>query len=128
MAKKHISSGSEFESRIGYSRAVVDGDYVFVSGTTGYDYDSMTISDDPVKQCEQCLKNIERALLEAGSSFTDVVRVHYIYPDRRDFEPCWPLLKKYLGAASPAATMFVAELVDEKIKVEIEVTARLSRV
>ena len=126
MARKHISSGSEFEIKIGYSRAVVDDDYVFVSGTTGYDYSSMTISDDPVEQCVQCMKNIERALNDAGSSLNDVVRVHYIYPDRRDFEPCWAVLRQYLGEASPAATMFVAELIDEKIKLEIEVTARRS--
>lgn len=126
MARKHVSSGSEFEIKIGYSRAVVDGDYVFVSGTTGYDYTTMTISDDPVEQCVQCMKNIEQALNEAGSSFSNVVRVHYIFPDRRDFEPCWPTLRKYLGTASPAATMFVAELIDEKIKLEIEVTASVS--
>ena len=127
MARKQFSSNSEFEIKIGYSRAVVDGDYVFVSGTTGYDYTTMTISDDPVEQCVQCLKNIEKALIEAGSSLKNVVRVHYIYPDRRDFEPCWPTLRQYLGEASPAATMFVAELMDEKMKLEIEVTARLDR-
>jgi enamine deaminase RidA (YjgF/YER057c/UK114 family) len=126
MARKHISSGSEFEIKIGYSRAVVDGDYVFVSGTTGYDYTTMTISDDPVEQCVQCLKNIERALNDAGSTLKNVVRVHYIYPDRRDFEPCWPTLRQYFGQASPAATMFIAGLIDAKVKLEIEVTARIS--
>ena len=125
MKRKHISSGSEFESKIGYSRAVVDGDYVFVSGTTGFDYEFMSISDNPVEQAEQCFKNIEKALVEAGSSLNDVVRVHYIFPDKLDFEPCWPVFKKYLGQASPAATMFVADLLDEKMKLEIEVTARV---
>ena len=124
MTRKLISSGSEFEENVGYSRAVVDGDTIFVAGTTGYDYATMSISDDIIEQAEQCLINIEKALLEAGSSLDDVVRVHYILPDRLDFEPCWPVLKKYLGKARPAATMFVAELVDERIKIEIEVTAR----
>ena len=126
MTRKLISSGSEFEENVGYSRAVVDGDTIFVAGTTGYDYATMSISDDIIEQAEQCLINIEKALLEAGSSLDDVVRVHYILPDRLDFEPCWPVLKKYLGKARPAATMFVAELVDERIKIEIEVTARFS--
>ncbi len=124
MTRKLISSGSEFEAKVGYSRAVVDGDTVYVAGTTGYDYAAMSLSDDLIEQAEQCFKNIEKALLEAGSSLDDIVRVHYILPDRADFEPCWPVLKKYLGKARPAATMFVAELVDERIKIEIEVTAR----
>lgn len=126
MTRRHISSGSDFESKIGYSRAVVDGDYVFVSGTTGYDYDTMSISPDPVAQAEQCFKNIERALHQAGSSLDNIVRVHYIFPDRRDFEPCWSVFRKYLSTAKPAATMFVAGLLDEKIKLEIEVTASVN--
>ena len=126
MTRKFISSGSAFEDKVGYSRAVVDGDYVFVAGTTGYDYTSMQISDDLLAQAEQCLQNIEAALLEAGSSLDDVVRVHYIFTDRNNFEPCWPLFKQYLGKARPAATMFVADLVDERIKLEIEVTASLA--
>ena len=125
MTRKHISSGSEFEGKIGYSRAVVDGDYVFVSGTTGYDYETMTISSDPVEQAEQCFKNIEGALAEAGCSVDDIVRVHYIYPDKEDFEPCWPVFQRYLANAKPAATMFVAGLLDDAMKLEIEVTARL---
>jgi enamine deaminase RidA (YjgF/YER057c/UK114 family) len=123
--RKLISSGSEFEENVGYSRAVVDGDTVYVAGTTGYDYTAMSISDDVIEQAEQCFINIEKALLEAGSSLDEVVRVHYILPDRLDFEPCWLTLKKYLGKARPAATMFVAGLVDERIKIEIEVTARV---
>ncbi len=126
MNRKLISSGSEFEANIGYSRAVVDDDYVFVSGVTGYDYESMSISDDVVEQAEQCFKNIENALHEAGSSLDRVVRVHYIFPDRADFEPCWPIFKKYFGEIRPAATMFVAGLLNEKMKLEIEVTARVS--
>lgn len=125
MNRKLISSGSEFENKIGYSRAVVDGDYVFVSGTTGYNYDTMSISSDPAEQAEQCFKNIEKALIEAGSSIENIVRVHYIYPDKQDFEPCWPVFKKYLSVAKPAATVFVAGLLDDAMKLEIEVTARL---
>jgi enamine deaminase RidA (YjgF/YER057c/UK114 family) len=126
MNRKHITSGSEFESAIGYSRAVVDGDYVFVSGTTGYNYETMSISNDPVEQAEQCFKNIEEALTQAGSSIDNIVRVHYIYPNKLDFEPCWPVFKKYLANAKPAATMFIAGLLDEAMKLEIEVTARLN--
>lgn len=125
MSRKLISSGSEFEQKIGYSRAVVDGDYVFVSGTTGYNYDTMTISDNAVEQADQCFKNIEKALIEAGSSLEQIVRVHYIYPDKSDFEPCWPVFQKYLGDVRPAATVFVAGLLDDDMKLEIEVTARV---
>ncbi|MBX3707195.1 MAG: RidA family protein [Pseudomonadales bacterium] len=119
-----ISSGSEFEQRIGYSRAVVDGDYVFVSGTTGYDYRTMHISSDVVEQAEQCFRNIEAALAEAGSGIERIVRVTYILPDRADFEPCWPVLARWLGNVRPAATMLVAGLMDEAMKIEIQVTAR----
>ena len=125
MSRKLISSGSEFESKIGYSRAVRDGDYVFVSGTTGYDYKSMSISDNVVEQAEQCFRNIESALVEAGSSLNDIVRIRYIFPDKADFEPCWPVFQKFLSTARPAATMFVAGLLDEAMKLEIEVTARV---
>ena len=124
MARKLISSGSRFEAEIGYSRAVVDGDWVFVSGTTGFDYATMTISDDVVAQCEQAMRNIDAALKEAGASMADVVRVTYILPRREDFEPCWPVLKKYLGEVRPAATMIQAGLADPRILIEIEVTAR----
>ena len=122
--RRLISSGSSFESRIGYSRAVVDGDWVFVSGTTGFDYTTMTISEDVVEQAEQVLRNIGAALTEAGSGFADVVRVHYILPNPADFEPCWPVLRKYFGDARPAATMIAAGLIEPRIKIEIEVTAR----
>ena len=124
MKRIHISSGSEFESKIGYSRAVVDGDYIFVSGTTGYDYDTMSISSDVVEQAEQCIKNIEKALIQGGSSLDNVVRVRYIFPNKHDFQPCWSVFKKHLNTAKPAATMFVADLADDAMKIEIEVTAR----
>ena len=126
MNRKHISSGSEFESKIGYSRAVVDDVYVFVSGTTGYNYETMSISSDPVEQAEQCFKNIEKALIQAGSSVDNILRVNYIYPNKLDFEPCRPVFKKYLNNARPAATMIVAGLLNDAMKLEIEVTARLN--
>ena len=119
-----ISSGSSFEADIGYSRAVVDGDWIFVSGTTGFDYDTMTISADVQEQAKQTMKNIERALAEAGSSLAEVVRVRYIFPDAADFEPCWPVLRQHFGEVRPAATMIAAGLSDARMKIEIEVTAR----
>ena len=125
MVRRLISSGSEFESKIGYSRAVVDGEYVFVSGTTGYDYQAMTISTDVVEQAEQCFRNIATALEAAGSSLDRIVRVRYIFPDRSDFEPCWPVIRKYLSRARPAATIIIAGLLEDKMKLEIEVTARI---
>ena len=123
MQKRLISSGSIFEEQIGYSRAVVVGEWVFVSGTTGFDYATMTISDDVVQQTEQCLKNIEAALREAGASLDDVVRVTYVLPDGQDFEPCWPVLRQHFGEARPAAMMISAGLADPRMKIEIEVTA-----
>jgi len=124
MNRRLISSGSTFEAEIGYSRAVVEGDWVFVSGTTGFDYATMTMSDNVVEQCRQAMRNIEAALSEAGASMADVVRVHYILPRRDDFEPCWPVLKQYFGGVRPAATMIEAGLSDPRMKIEIEVTAR----
>ena len=124
MTRRLISSGSTFEQEIGYSRAVVDGDWVFVSGTTGFDYAAMTISEDVVEQAEQCLRNIEAALAEAGASLADVVRVRYILPKAEDFPPCWPVLRQYFGESRPAATMISAGLADPRMRIEIEVTAR----
>ena len=124
--RRAILSGSTFEDLIGYARAVVDGDRVHISGTTGFDYSTMRISDDVVEQAEQCLRNIGWALGEAGCSFADVVRVRYILPNRNDFEPCWPVLRQHFGETRPAATMFVAELADPRMKIEIEVEARRS--
>jgi enamine deaminase RidA (YjgF/YER057c/UK114 family) len=109
---------------MGYSRAVADGDWIFVAGTTGFDYQAMTISESVVEQAEQCFRNIAGALAEAGSGLEDVTRVRYILPKREDFEPCWPVLRKYFGAVRPAATMIVAGLSDPRMKIEIEVTAR----
>ncbi|WP_233164065.1 RidA family protein [Snuella sedimenti] len=123
MARKLISTGSPFEFEIGYSRAVVQGKWIFVSGTTGYDYKTMTISDDLVLQTEQCLKNIKETLEKADASLTNVVRVTYILPNADDFKQCWPVLKKYFGDIRPAATMINAGLADSKMKIEIEVTA-----
>jgi enamine deaminase RidA (YjgF/YER057c/UK114 family) len=124
MTRRLISSGSTFEEQIGYSRAVVDGDWIFVSGTTGFDYRSMTISDSLAEQTEQCLRNIQWALEQAGASMRDVVRVHYILPKGGDFPQCWPILKKYFGDVRPAATMISAALSDPRMQIEIEVTAR----
>ncbi len=122
--RRLISSGSPFEADIGYSRAVVDGEWVFVSGTTGFDYGAMTISSDVREQAEQTMRNIGQALAEAGSSFADVVRVRYILPNAADFEPCWPVLRRYLGEVRPAATMIAAGLSDPRMRIEVEVTAR----
>ncbi|AUP77678.1 RidA family protein [Flavivirga eckloniae] len=127
MKRKLISSGSTFEANIGYSRAVVQDNWVFVSGTTGYDYSTMTISDAITEQTEQCLINIKHTLEQAGASLSDVVRVTYILPDANEFENCWPVLKKYFGEIRPAATMFSAALADDKMKIEIQVTALKSK-
>lgn len=123
MNRQRISSGSPFETQIGYSRAVVAGEWVFVSGTTGFDYATMTIADDVVAQAEQCFQNIAAALREAGASLDDVVRVNYVLPDAALFEACWPVLRKHLGHARPAAMMITAGLLDPRMKIEVEVTA-----
>ena len=124
MTRRFITSGSSFERDIGYARAVVDGDWIFVSGTTGFDYAAGTIADDVVEQCRQCLRNITTAMEEAGFSLGDAVRVHYLFPDRADFAPCWPALREAFGAVRPAATMMVAGLADPRMKIEIEVTGK----
>ena len=123
MNKTLISSGSTFEAQIGYSRAVVAGDWVFVSGTTGFDYNTMSIAEDLVLQTEQCMRNIESALRQANSSLADVVRVTYVLPDAAEFSLCWPVLRKYFGEVRPAAMMISAGLADPRMKIEIEVTA-----
>ena len=123
MTRRLISSGSTFEEQIGYSRAVVAGDWVFVSGTTGFDYATMRISDNLLQQTEQCLKNIEAALREAGSGLNDVVRVTYVLSNGAEFEQCWPVLRRYFGDVRPAAMMISAGLADPRMKIEIEVTA-----
>ena len=126
MSRRLISSGSPFEAEIGYSRAVVAGDWVFVSGTTGFDYVTMTIADDLVAQTEQCLQNIVAALAQANAGLKDVVRVNYVLPAGNDFSRCWPTLRKYFGEVRPAAMMICAGLADPRMRIEIEVTARLA--
>jgi len=123
MPRRLISSGSSFERDIGYSRAVVVGDRVFVSGTTGFDYVTMTISDDIAEQAAQCLRNIDATLAQAGASMRDVVRVRYILPNAADFSATWPVLRAAFGEIRPAATMFEAKLADPRMKIEIEVDA-----
>ncbi len=123
MTRRLISSGSTFEQEIGYSRAVVVGEWVFVSGTTGFDYSSMTIADGLPEQAEQCFKNIAAALSQAGASLQDVVRVTYVLPNGAEFPECWPILRKYFGDVRPAAMMISAGLSDPRMRIEIEVTA-----
>jgi enamine deaminase RidA (YjgF/YER057c/UK114 family) len=123
MTRKLISSGSTFEKEIGYSRAVVVDNWVLVSGTTGFDYSKMSISDDLLEQAEQCFRNIEAALDQAGSNMKEVVRVTYLFPQAEDFEKCWPVMRKYLGDVRPSAMMLTAGLSDPRMKIEIQVTA-----
>lgn len=123
MTRTLISSGSPFEAEIGYSRAVVQGDWIFVSGTTGFDYATMTIADDIEAQTDQCLRNIDAALAQAGASLRDVVRVTYVLPDGTQFPRCWPVLRRYFGDVRPAAMMISAALMDPRMRIEIEVTA-----
>jgi enamine deaminase RidA (YjgF/YER057c/UK114 family) len=125
MRRRLISSGSTFEQEIAYSRAVVDGEWVFVSGTTGFDYATMTIPEGVAEQAEQCLRNIQAALAQAGANLADVVRVTYVLPRADDFQACWPVLRRYFGEVRPAATMISAGLADPRMRIEIEVTARI---
>jgi len=127
MVRELLSSGSSFEALIGYSRAVVDEDWIFVSGTTGFDYARMTIADDVVQQCRQAMANVAATLARSGASVADVVRVRYILPRRDDFAACWPVLQEYFGDVRPAATMIEAGLLDPRMKFEVEVTARRRR-
>lgn len=124
MPRRLISTGSQFERDIGYSRVLVDGEWAFVSGTTGFDYAAMTISDDVAEQARQTLENISAALAEAGFTLADIVRASYILPSADDFPACWPVLREYLGEIRPASTMLVAGLADPRMKIEIEVTAK----
>jgi enamine deaminase RidA (YjgF/YER057c/UK114 family) len=124
--RRVITSGTRFEDEIGYARAVVDGKWVHVSGTTGFDYATMTISDDVVEQAEQSMANIDAALSAGGCTFADVVRVRYMLTDRADFEACWPVLRRHFGEVRPAATMIVCGLSDPRMRIEVEVTARRS--
>ena len=124
MTRRLISSGSTFERDIGYSRAVVDGEWIFVSGTTGFNYQTMTIADEIVEQTEQCLQNIIAALSQANANLSDVVRVTYVLPKADEFPKCWPVLRKYFSDIRPAAMMISAGLADPRMKIEIEVTAK----
>jgi len=126
--RRLISSGSEFEARIGYSRAVQDSDWIFVSGTTGFDYAAGTIDPDVTVQAAQALRNIEAALADCGAQLADVVRVNYYLLDADAFRACWPVLRGAFDVIRPAATMLVvAGLADPRMKIEIEVTARVTR-
>ncbi len=125
MTRRHISTGSPFEAAIGYSRAVVADGWVFVAGTTGYDYATMTMPAAVEDQCRNAFATIGRALAEAGATMDDVVRVRYVLPDRTDWPACWPLTSQAFAAARPAATMIVAGLQEPEMKIEIDVTARL---
>ncbi|PRC93341.1 RidA family protein [Solimicrobium silvestre] len=125
MSKKLISSGSDFEKLAGYSRAVVEHGLVHVSGTTGFNYDAMTIDADLIDQTHQIFKNIEAALKQAGAGLDDVVRVHYLITDASYFEQVAPIFGQYFVNARPAATAMVVGLIDPRMKIEIEVTARL---
>ena len=124
MTRRQISSGSKFEAEIGYSRAIVDGDMIWVSGTTGFNYETMTISDDVAAQAEQTFRNIQAAMEKAGFSLDDVVSATYIVPNAADFEPCWPVFRKYFGETRPASMAFVAALMDLRMKIEIQVTGK----
>ena len=124
MTRSQISSGSKFEAEIGYSRAIVDGDWMWVSGTTGFNYEAMTISEDVAEQADQTVRNIRAAMEKGGFSLEDVVSVTYIFPRADDFEPCWQVFRKYLGETRPAATAIIAALIDPRMKIEIQVTAK----
>ncbi len=123
MNKQLISTNSIFEKEVAFSRAVVVGNTIYVSGCTGYNYETTTIEEDIVAQTEQTFKNIEYALSQAGATLQNVVRVHYIVPNPDEFERCWSVIRKYFEDIRPACTVFCAKLTSEKIKIEIEVTA-----
>ena len=123
--RRRISSGSSFEAVAGYSRAVVDGDYVHVSGTTGFDYAAMTIDQDVTAQTHQCFRNVTAALREADCTLDDVIRVHYYLTDAASFDHLAPIFGQYFAKARPAATAIICGLVDARMKIEIEVTARI---
>jgi len=127
MTRRLISSGSTFEAEIGYSRAVVQGDWIFVSGTTGFDYETMTILEGIEDQTAQCLKNIEAALMQAGARMSDIVRVTYVLPDATEFPRCWPILRRAFETSRPAAMMISAGLADPRMRIEIEATALRER-
>jgi len=122
--RRLISSGSPFEAAGGYSRAVADGEWIFVAGTTGFDYAAMTIAEDPAEQARQALRNIAAALAQAGATLADVVRARYYVPDPADWPHIMPVLGEAFATIRPAATALICGLVDPRMKIEIEVTAR----
>jgi enamine deaminase RidA (YjgF/YER057c/UK114 family) len=125
MSRRLISTGSPFEKAAGYSRAVIDGDFAFVAGTTGYDYANMTIPADVTAQARNCFKTIEAALKEGGFAMADIVRATYYITDSRDADAVFAVCGEVLGEIRPAATILVvAALLKPEIKVEIEVTAK----
>ena len=122
---RHISTGSPFEEQIGYSRAVVADGWVFVAGTTGYDYTTMEMPEGIAAQCRNALATIATALKDAGSGLDHVVRVNYIVPNKDEWPDCWPITSEAFALAKPAATMISAALQNPEMKIEIEVTARV---
>jgi enamine deaminase RidA (YjgF/YER057c/UK114 family) len=124
VSRRLISSGSPFEAEAGYSRAVVDGEWIFVAGTTGFEYAQMTIAEDPAEQARQAFRNIAAALAEAGVTLADVVRVRYYVPNPADWQAIVPILGEVFGTIRPAATALICRLVDPRMKIEIEATAR----
>jgi len=123
LKRKLISTSSIFEEKIAYSRAVIQNNWVFISGTTGYNYETMLLGKTIEEQTEQCFVNIEKTLSDAGAKLSDIVRITYILPDVKEFEKCWPILNKYLKNIKPAATMFSASLMIAEMKIEIQITA-----
>ena len=121
--RRSILSGAPWESLVGYARAVVSGDFIFVAGTVGRDRVTGVLPNSVTDQCANALAIIGAALGDAGAGFADVVRVTYYLPDRGDFEPCWPQLRAAFGANPPASTVIFADLIDPAMKIEIEVTA-----
>jgi enamine deaminase RidA (YjgF/YER057c/UK114 family) len=126
MTRRLISTGSPFEKAFGYSRAVVDGDLVFISGTTGYDYATMIMPDDPAEQTRTIFKTVEKVLAEAGSSMSQILRAQYFVTDRAYCEPVLAVCGEILGDVRPAGGIYiVAGLLRSEMKVEIEITARV---
>ncbi|MCF6326002.1 MAG: RidA family protein [Devosiaceae bacterium] len=122
---KHISSGSPFEAKVSYSRAVIDKDMVYVSGSTGYDYETMILPEDVAAQTRNTLATISKALAQANCTLNDVVRVRYYLKDISDIDAVIPLLGEAFARSRPAATLIVADLIEAEMKIEIEVTARV---
>lgn len=123
LERQLIFDDTTFEDEIGYSRAVITGPWVHIAGTTGLDYTTLELKEGVLEQATQCLLNIGSVLERAGAAWEDVVLVRYIFAKSDDFRPCWPLFRAQFHHIRPAATMFVAELADPRVLVEIEVIA-----